>query len=418
MSKDPEELYKEREQRYYDAVSLKEPDRVPLAPGCMFWPALYHGLSFRDAMYDHEKTAEAWKKTVLEFDWDMVPSFTNIFPGPLFEAVDLKVFKWPGYNLPDNIPFQFVEEEYMKADEYDELFADPSGYLIRKTLPRAMGAAEYFGTIPEIPSLYGAALIFILPTLALSPDLQKAIDCLREAGMKFLEWMGVASKLEAELKTLGYPMFVGAPILAPFDVVSDLMRGMRGSMLDMYRQPENLLKLIDMLTQHQIDFALTTAQATGSQHAFIPLHRGAAGFMSNKQFETFYWPSLKRLINDLIRAELIPMIFFEGDYTPRLDYLKELPKGKTIAWMDKADIFKAKEEIGDRICLKGNIPPSLFVAGTPAQMEEYCKKLIDVVGEGGGYMIDGAVNGICDEARPENVKVMTEVTKTYGVYRK
>ncbi|MBS7279391.1 MAG: hypothetical protein KIH09_06090 [Candidatus Freyarchaeota archaeon] len=51
-------------------------------------------------------------------------------------------------------------------------------------------------------------------------------------------------------------------------------------------------------------------------------------------------------------------------------------------------------------------------------MEEYCKKLIDVVGEGGGFIIDGAVAGIPDEARLENVKAMTEATFKYGVYRK
>ncbi|MFB0564003.1 MAG: hypothetical protein ACETWM_22620 [Candidatus Lokiarchaeia archaeon] len=59
----------------------------------------------------------------------------------------------------------------------------------------------------------------------------------------------------------------------------------------------------------------------------------------------------------------------------------------------------------------------IYVAVTPAQMEEYCKRLIDEVGEGGGFMIEGAL-GVPDEARPENVKVMTEVTKKYGVYRK
>jgi uroporphyrinogen-III decarboxylase len=112
------------------------------------------------------------------------------------------------------------------------------------------------------------------------------------------------------------------------------------------------------------------------------------------------------------------MPFYEGDYTPRLEYLKELPKGKTIAWLDKTDIFKAKEEIGDRICLKGNIPASLFIAGTPAQMEEYCKKLIDIVGEGGGFIMDGALSGIPDEAKPENVRAMTEAVFKYGVYRK
>ena len=55
--------------------------------------------------------------------------------------------------------------------------------------------------------------------------------------------------------------------------------------------------------------------------------------------------------------------------------------------------------------------------GTPKQVEEYCQKLIDVVGEGGGYIMDGAV-GVPAGAKLENVKAMTRFTARYGVYRR
>ncbi|MFB0563535.1 MAG: uroporphyrinogen decarboxylase family protein [Candidatus Lokiarchaeia archaeon] len=140
--------------------------------------------------------------------------------------------------------------------------------------------------------------------------------------------------------------------------------------------------------------------------------------MSDEQFEKFYWPSLKQIFLELIKAELTPLPFFEGDYDPRLKYLEELPKGKIIGHFDRTDVFKAKEIIGDVMCIKGNVPASLLCTGTPRQVEEYCKKLIDIVGEGGGFIMDGAVNGIPDEAKPENVKAMTDFTKAYGVYRR
>ncbi|MCK4499776.1 hypothetical protein KAU11_04720, partial [Candidatus Babeliales bacterium] len=106
-----------------------------------------------------------------------------------------------------------------------------------------------------------------------------------------------------------------------------------------------------------------------------------------------------------------------GDYTPRLKYLKKLPKGKIIASFDRTDIFKAKEILGDHMCIKGNVPTSLLCTGTPQQVEKYCKKLINIVGEGGGFIMDGAA-GIPGEAKPENVKAMTEITKTHGVYKR
>ena len=38
------------------------------------------------------------------------------------------------------------------------------------------------------------------------------------------------------------------------------------------------------------------AMANNNPLVFIPLHKGADGFMSNEQFEKFYWPSLKKVM--------------------------------------------------------------------------------------------------------------------------
>jgi hypothetical protein len=46
--------------------------------------------------------------------------------------------------------------------------------------------------------------------------------------------------------------------------------------------------------------------------------------------------------------------------------------------------------------------------------EAYVKNLINVVGKGGGLIVDCGV--IIDQAKHENVKAMVEFTKKYGVY--
>jgi uroporphyrinogen-III decarboxylase len=78
-------------------------------------------------------------------------------------------------------------------------------------------------------------------------------------------------------------------------------------------------------------------------------------------------------------------------------------------------MFKAKEVLGDVVCLQGNVPISLLVAGTPEEVKTHCKKLIDEVGRGGGFILSPSTG--LDNARPENVKAMFDVTKEYGVYR-
>ncbi len=137
--------------------------------------------------------------------------------------------------------------------------------------------------------------------------------------------------------------------------------------------------------------------------------------MSLKQFETFYWPSLKKIILTLIDEGLTPCPFFEGDYTSRLEYLAELPKGKILGLFDSTDPLKAKEILGNTMCISGMMPLSLLQTGSPDNIKEYAKKLIDVVGKGGGYIM--GPKSAMDECDPERVKIWVNFTKEYGVYK-
>ena len=160
--------------------------------------------------------------------------------------------------------------------------------------------------------------------------------------------------------------------------------------------------------------ALTGPRTTGNPGVFIALHRGSDGFMSLPQFEKIYWPNLKKLIMFLIDDGLIPCIFFEGDHTSRLEYYAELPKGKTLGLFDSSDIYRVKEILGNTMCISGMMPASLLQVGTPEKVKEYTRKLIDVVGKDGGFIM--GPRSVMDNANPELVKAWAEYTKEYGVY--
>jgi uroporphyrinogen-III decarboxylase len=204
---------------------------------------------------------------------------------------------------------------------------------------------------------------------------------------------------------------MGAP---PFDQISDNLRGMKGTMLDMYRQPGKLLAACDKLLPSILEKATTDAKNSGNPRVFIALHRGAQGFMSLEQFEKFYWPTLKKYIVGLIEEDLVPCVFFEGDYTSRLEYLLELPKGKVLGHFDCTDIFKAKEVLKGHMCIRGNVPSSLLLTGTPQDIKDYCRELIDVVGKDGGLIV--SPRSSIDEVKSENLKAMVDFTREYGVY--
>ena len=247
-----------------------------------------------------------------------------------------------------------------------------------------------------------------------TPEVVKAFESFYRAGLATLRYNGNIASFWQEMKGLGFPVSYGSVTLAPFDLLSDTLRGMRGAMLDMYRQPENLLAAIEKILPMMIGGALGGARRSGMQEVFIPLHRGSHGFMSLEQFETFYWPSLKKQILTLIDEGLTPCPFFEGIHTQRLEYYAELPKGRILGFFDNTDIYKAKEIIGNTMCMSGFMPLSLLQTGTPEKIKAYAKELIDVVGKGGGFIM--GPKSAMDEADPDLVKVWFDFTKAYGVY--
>jgi len=157
---------------------------------------------------------------------------------------------------------------------------------------------------------------------------------------------------------------------------------MKGTMLDMFRRPAKLLEACDFLLRKFLERPIPPPNEYGNVRMFMTNTRGSDDFMSTKQFDTFYWPTFKKLVMSLIERGATPCIFFEGTFTSRLEYLLEFPKGKISARLDRTDIFRAKEILRDHVCIEGNVPSSLLQIGSVQEVKDYCKKLIDVVGKG------------------------------------
>ena len=418
MSKTGKELYEERQKRVQDAISLKVPDRVPVwFQDASFFPAKYAGITFRDAMYDSDKCFAAYKKTFVDFkpDFFFNPGHALHTPGPALDIMECRQVLVPGQgSVGINHSFQFVEDEYMKADEYDEFLADPTGYIITKFMPRVHGAMGPLATIAPIPTqLLG---YFGLPSIAgmVNDDTITAMEKFCKAARIIQGHQAKAGAFVGEMADLGFPLAAGAITLAPFDLIGDTMRGLRGIFLDMYRQPEKLLAAIDAVTPLLIGIAIAQCEMTGCPGVFIPLHKGSDGFLSLDQFDTFYWPSLKKMILTLIDHGLTPCPFFEGIHTQRLDRYAKLPAGKVLGFFDATDIHEAKAQLGGVMCMSGFMPLSVLQTGTPDKVKAKAKELIDVLAPGGGYIM--GPKSAMDESDPELVKVWFEFTKDYGKY--
>lgn len=412
-----ESAYKERIQMFKDVVQLKKPLRVPVCPNIGFYPFVYAGVTPKEAMYDYEKLGYALKKYHADFLPDSMASAPIYGAGKLFEILDYKLYHWPGHGVPETSPYQCVETEYMKADEYDKFIVDPSDFFIRTYLPRVFGALgawtmlSPFTDILELPFLGG----FMVPVGI--PPVQESFKKLIEAGQAAMEWIQAALAVDgATVSTLGIPALVGGFTKAPYDTLGDTLRGTRAIMLDMYRQPKKLLAALERLIPIAIDMGVRSCTTNNNPVAFIPLHKGADGFMSNKDFKTFYWPSLKAVILGLIEQGVVPYLFVEGGYNQRLDIITDpdIPAGKTIWIFDQTDMKEVKKRFTGWACFGGNIPVSMLKAGTPAEVEDCVKELIESVGQDGGYIL--STGAVLDDAKAENLHAMIDTCKEFGKY--
>lgn len=422
VSQKAKDDYKKRTRRIADAIQLKKPDRVPIVPMWEYFYATYANESCHDVIYDIEIAKLAIKKTITELEPDAFEAPIFFGTGPVYDAIDFKQVIWPGHGITRDKGHQFVETEYMKSDEYDELISDPSDYMMRKFLPRICGNFKAFEAFQPFRNLFAYFTMYAGFFGLHTPQAAEAMQKLLEAGKASFDYVSFLASTNKEMQELGFPCWSGALAEAPFDGLSDTMRGTHGTSIDMYRQPDNVKEACEVFARIFLEMAISTAKLNRIPIVFMPLHKGTAlsrdgkgGFMSLKQFEEFYWPTLKKVMMGLIDEGLVPNLLIEGDYTSRLDIIKDVPKGTCIYHFEDVDLHKAKEILGDHVCIRGSVPMKVMALGTTQDVRDYCKQLIDILGEGGGFIMDASMAS--EDVKPENMRAMIEFTKEYGVYR-
>jgi hypothetical protein len=410
--KTPQELYDERIKRVKDVVALNVPDRVPVFGPYQKYPYAYAGLPFKTAMNDYARSSAACHKFLDYFqpDLDFGPVFA--YPAPAMETLGWKAFKWPGHGVGDNVMYQYVDGEYMKAEEYDEFIYDPSDFMLTKWAPRQFTALEGFSKfVPWRRFMWSGWMNF---GFFADPAMRKSLELAIKAGEQMNDWWGAQAKYWDEIKAKGYPLAFAGWDWPPFDILGDTLRGTHQILADMRRRPSKLHEALEVATKIFIEYG------SGAAGAPLPLcwvwvHKSTREFMSDEQFKEFYWPYFKKGLLALIDKGVIPVVYWEADFESRLQHIADMPKGKLIYHLSTTNADKAYDALGGTVCLAGNVPNIQLLSGTPDDVRASCRKLIDKLGKKGGFIMDSAL--MLDEAKPENLKAMIDYTKEYGVYR-
>jgi len=398
MAKDMEQLYAQRLKRYVTAMRNEKPDMIPIRPFVAEFTAKYAGYTCQEVTHDFEKAFIAARKCAADFDWDaVVANMVYVWTG-LTQAIGLKYYAVPGIDISPDTGFQYLEppedRAFMKPDEYDQLIEDPTGFLFNVWLPRVSSDVSAMGQ----PTSYRNNLSFL------------------KGGMAMLSYFnGFGKQIELLRTQSGTVSAIAGILKAPFDIIADKLRGYLGLLTDLFERPAKVLAACEAMMPHLLHVALSGADPDKNVPIGFWMHRGCVPFVSMEHFNKFYWPTLKPIIEELWARGHQVLFYAEGNWNAHLKSFAELPEKSIVYHVDQADIFEVHKVLGDKFCISGGIPNFLLSYGTPQEVRDYCKKVIDGVARDGGYIMDASAI-MQDDTKVENVRAMTELTREYGVY--
>ncbi len=392
------QLYQERLTRYLTALRNEKPDKIPIRPFVAEFTAKYAGLTCQQVAHDYNLAFEAAVKCAKDFDWDaVVPNMVYVWTG-LAQAAGLRYYGIPGIGIPHTTGFNFIEppeeQAFMRADEYDALIDDPTGFLYNVWLPRVSTEVAAIGqpaTYRNNLALVKSSMAMMVYFYAFGPQIQRLRDeC------------GTVSAIAGIFK-------------APFDIIGDKLRGYIGLTMDMATQPDKVLKACEALMPHLTHVGLTTADPAKQVPIGFWMHRGCVPFISPKQFQSHYWPTLRPCIEEFWKHGNQTMFYAEGKWDHHLDDFATLPERSILFHVDQGDIFLAHRKLHHKFALSGGIPNVLLSYGKPDEVRAHCRKVIDGVARDGGYIMDASAI-MQDDTSIENLRALTDFTREYGVY--
>lgn len=361
--KTTQELYTERLTRIKAAVALEKNDRVPVVPVADSFMANIVGVKLSDFCSKPEVALDTMMK-----GYDMWGDADGIqhacYNVALLSYIWLSKIDRPGIELPEDKLWQVKEQELMTRDDYDAIINGGYNNFLQDF---------YLNKLDNLMPRLG-------PFFEIFPEAIKAWSA-----------KGVVP-FSPVVVTIPYENFCGG-------------RSMTAFLKDLYKIPDKVQAAMDAAMPDILESARQAARGFKPVGMWVGGWRAASEFLSPKLWNRFVFPYYKQLIQAVIDEGVIPVLHFDSNWTRDLELFRELPKGKCVLSLDGAtDIYKAKELLGDHMCIMGDVPPAMLTLGTPDEVYNYSKKLMSDIGPTGFILAQGC--DIPPDAKLENVRAM------------
>jgi hypothetical protein len=357
-----QELLNERTERFKKTLALEKADRTPIILMIDGFCAVHTGVKLSEFCTSIQRANEVMVDSITKLG--DVDGVTAAFaPGPVFPLIFMARVKLPGRELADDMLWQLDEAEVMTPEDYDTILNKGWSSFMADYLINRLGF-DLEGTLEQLA--YGG----------------QAVQNFNDAG--YLVYSPLVTITVNEYLSGG--------------------RSMAKFMRDLFKMPDKVEAVLEVIQKESLEQLRQQVRAIKPTVVFVSPARGASEFYSPKLWERFVWKYLKETADMLIEEGVICDIHCDGNWERDLDYFKSFPKGKAVIECDGAtNIYKIKEKLGDRLCIKGDVPAGLMVLGTPDEVYKFCRKRIEDMGQ--GYILSNGCT-LPINAKLENVEAM------------
>ena len=146
-----EQRFNKRLNRMQRTVALEKPDKVPIVLPAGYLLAELGGISKQEFLENPEKAQIHKEKVALDFQPDAIAGAFPPDPRPYLVLGD-RMSKFPGHGLGSNSEYQFVENEFMMAEDYLRSHSSGKGCRPTDSCPNCPRAKPLVGFKAAISS--------------------------------------------------------------------------------------------------------------------------------------------------------------------------------------------------------------------------------------------------------------------------
>lgn len=264
------------------------------------------------------------------------------------------------------------------------------------TIPDAMGQGLYFieGEGPKFRKVIRSEKdVEQLPQLDISKDLSYVTDAVAL----------IRRELNGSVPLIG---FSGSPwTLATYMIEGGGSRDFRIAKQFLYDQPQAMHRLLDKLATAVTDYLNAQIEA-GAQ--VVQIFDTWGGILSAAAYREFSLDYLKKIVMGLhknFQGFEIPVILFTKNGGLWLEEIAAT--GCHCVGLDwTIDIGAARQRVGGKVSLQGNMDPSILYA-SPKRIRQEVQQILQSYGTGNGHSFNLG-HGITPEVNPDHVSVFVD----------